>query len=72
LFFLVYLVDVWFSFCYFLFFLVFSLILVSTVVCFFCSLWFYFSRMRSKGSRFTLGVWGLRDIFYIGARQRGI
>jgi len=21
---------------------------------------FYFSRMRSKGSRFTLGVWGLR------------
>ena len=22
--------------------------------------WLYFSRMRSKGSRFTLGVWGLR------------
>ena len=34
----------------------------------------YFSRMRSKGSRFTLGVWGLRvcslDVAFASATVR--
>ena len=41
------------------------------------STWFtpmYFSRMRSKGSRFTLGVWGLRvcslDVAFVVATVR--
>ena len=38
--------------------------------------WIFYSRMRSKGSRFTLGVWGLRvcslDVAFVVATVRNV